>query len=189
MMHKNAAVLTMVGALILSACEGSDVNDWSNLPASVTGDLPGIIKPEESRSQAAKERAASERVPLVTSVECGPFNIDVRANPSVSGDTDMEAATGNSGEPFEGFYLIIKEPSGFSGRVRFRDLYYPMGNSDISFNDGGKWMNVNHQGTPLYGHESNDRYQDKYLGHDLTSSQYPFVEGRYITWQPWDQFY
>lgn len=185
---KNIAMLAVAAMMVLS-CEEADMKGSKNLQSTLTGDQPGMLNSVEAEKEGYSKIAASDRVPLISKIECGPFIVDLRANPTVSGATDMESAARNVGKPFEGFYLVINEPDGLSGRVRFRNLHYPNGNAKISIHDNGNWRDITSEASTKYGFEASEDYKDYYLGHDLSSNLYPFVDGKFVVWQPWDTFY
>ncbi len=184
----NITLLASATMMLLS-CKEVNVEGSRNLPVSITGDQPGMLDAGEAQKEGVSKFLASQRVPLISKIECGPFGVDLRANPMVSGETDMESAARDVGQPFEGFYLVINEQKEVSGRVRFRDLLYPGGNVRIYYHDSESWRDITSSESTSYGFETSDAYRDYYLGHDLSTNMYPFVDGKFVVWQPWDTFY
>jgi hypothetical protein len=181
-------IVTMTTALFLAACqptEGEQTLNWDNLP----GDMPpGVIRVDLSEESFRDRFTASQRLPSVTTMSCGPFRIELRANPDSVGTANNILEAERTTTNFNGAFLIIKPPSGFLDRVRFRELLFPDLNAQIFVRQDGVWKDISNPDRTYPAGGISETYRDLYLGFDLSVHPEAFFEGVYVSHFPWNDF-
>lgn len=171
------------------SAEGEQTVNWTNLP----GDMPpGVIRGDLMRVNHDALMIASKRLPLVDTLSCGPFRVALNANPASTTSTSNIVEVGNQGgrgELFNGYFLTVKLPSGFTDRIRFRKLIFPDLNSRVFLKQGGEWRDVTNPERTIEPPMESDLYRDLYPSYDPGLNRDAFFDGMFITEQPWAPFY
>lgn len=168
--------------------EGEDTVNWSNLP----GDMPpGVIRSNLIRQSHDEFVVASSRLPLVDRISCGPFRVDLNANPVTRAATSNIVEVGDQGgrgELFDGYFLTITFPDGFTDRIRFRQLIFPDLNARIFLRQNGEWRDVTNPERTIEPPMEPDLYRDLYLSHEPGVNRDTIFDGKFIAHQPWAPF-
>jgi hypothetical protein len=175
-------------ALVIAGCqttEGEQALDWSSFPGD---EQPGVLRADLFREIHDDGLAASNRLPSVATLACGPFQVEVRANPDSKGTRNNITEVSGRGALFNGFFLIIKAPTGFTDRVRFRQLFYPDLNARIFFNQDREWLDITNPERTYTPPMKSDTFQDFFLGFDPERHPYAFFDNTYVANSAWEPF-